>query len=188
MESLPSQQTTQSQEHRHPAPEATSLQARLALALGALGVVYGDLGTNVLFAVRECFKPEPDGLKPTPDHVLSVLSLVFWALTLIVVFKYLSVVLRADNRGEGGILALLALLLGSRRAEEASSSKFSRAALLTYLGIFGTALLLADGMITPSISVLSAIEGLEVAAPSFRRVVVPLTVFLLIGLFLVQRF
>jgi len=156
--------------------------------LAALGVVYGDLGTNILFAIRECFKPKPDGLTPTPDHVLSVLSLVFWALTLVVVLKYLSVVLRADNRGEGGILALLALLLRHEKDRpNEPTGKFSRRAVLTMLGIFGSALLLADGMITPSISVLSAVEGLAVAAPGTEKLVVPLTVLILIGLFMVQR-
>lgn len=174
----------------HPAPEANALATRLGLALAALGVVYGDLGTNVLFAMRECFKPEPDGLAPTPENVLSVLSLIFWALTLVVVVKYLSVVLRADNHGEGGILALLALLLGheTKDASDGPSRIWSRRTALTLLGLFGTSLLLADGMITPSISVLSAIEGLGVAAPALRGSVVPLTVFILIGLFVVQRY
>jgi KUP system potassium uptake protein len=122
--------------------------------------------------------------------VLSVLSLIFWALVLVVIVKYLSVVLRADNRGEGGILALLALLLGHEKkdAPDGQPSPWSRRTALTLLGLFGTSLLLADGMITPSISVLSAIEGLGVAAPGLRSIVVPLTVFILIGLFMVQRF
>ena len=120
--------------------------------------------------------------------MLSVLSLVFWALTLVVVLKYLSVVLRADNRGEGGILALLALLLRHEKDRPREpTGRFSRRAVLTMLGMFGTALLLADGMITPSISVLSAVEGLAVAAPGTERLVVPLTVLILIGLFVVQR-
>ena len=123
--------------HRMP----TLFENRLVLALAALGVVYGDLGTNVLFALRECFKPDPDGLAPTPANVLSVLSLIFWALMLVVVVKYLSIVLRADNHGEGGILALLALILGQPEDEAAvGPSRWpSRRTVLTLLGLFGTA-------------------------------------------------
>src|SRR5262249_22740770 len=117
---LTAPQTIATPEPTHAAPQAKSLRLRFGLALAALGVVYGDLGTNVLFALRECFKPEPDGLAPTPTNVLSVLSLVFWALTLVVVVKYLGVVLRADNHGEGGILALLALLLGHEAGDDNS--------------------------------------------------------------------
>src|SRR5581483_10292916 len=113
---------------------------RLAMALAALGVVYGDLGTSPLYAVRQCFRSTPGGLKPTPEGVLGVLSLIFWALTLVVATKYLTVVMRADNHGEGGILALLALLRG-RRAP-AGPNRFPRAALLASLAVVGTALLL----------------------------------------------
>jgi KUP system potassium uptake protein len=179
---------------RHAAPRpganenaSAALPRRLGLALAALGVVYGDLGTNVLFALRECFKPEPEGVSPTPDNVLSVLSLVFWALTLVVVVKYLTVVLRADNHGEGGILALMALLVG-HGDDGASPRRAAWRTLLPLLGIFGTALLLADGMITPAVSVLSAVEGLEVSAPGLRPAVVPVTVAILVILFGVQRF
>jgi KUP system potassium uptake protein len=168
---------------------ASSFKARLALALAALGVVYGDLGTSVLYAIRECFKSAPNGLTATPENIVSVLSLVCWLLTLVVVFKYLVMVMRAENHGEGGILALLALLLGQvEQSEESAARKLSRRAVWTILGLFATALLLADGMITPAISVISAIEGLEVAAPSFADLVVPLSVFILFGLFAVQRF
>jgi KUP system potassium uptake protein len=172
-------------------PPAHSLRATrralpLGLALGALGVVYGDLGTNVLFAMRECFKPEFEGVTPTPANVLSVLSLIVWALTLVVVIKYLSVVLRADNHGEGGILALMAQLIG-HEGSAAAPSWLARGGIVPLLGIFGTALLLADGMITPAVSVLSAVEGLGVAAPQLRVLVVPVTVAILIGLFVVQR-
>ncbi len=145
------------------------------LVLGALGVVYGDIGTSPLYAVKECFAGEY-GLVPTPENVLGVLSLVFWALFLVIVVKYLTFMMRADNRGEGGILALIALLRPSGRAS----------ALIT-LGLFGAALLYGDGIITPAISVLSAVEGLEVAAPALASWVVPLTVAILAGLFLVQR-
>jgi KUP system potassium uptake protein len=186
MEPIPTPEAVPTEPRAH-AP-AGSLRNRLALAVAALGVVYGDLGTNVLFALRECFKPEPEGLSPTPENVLSVLSLVFWAFALVVMVKYLTVVLRADNHGEGGILALLALLLGREQEAAAPAGRWSRRGVLMFLGIFGTALLLADGVITPSISVLSAVEGLGVAAPGLRGLIIPATVFILIGLFLVQRF
>jgi KUP system potassium uptake protein len=149
---------------------------RLAwLVLGALGVVYGDIGTSPLYAVKECFSGGY-GIAPTHENVLGVLSLVFWALFLVIVVKYLTFIMRADNRGEGGILALLALLRPT-----------GRAATLVTLGLFGASLLYGDGVITPAISVLSAVEGLEVAAPSLAFWVVPLTVAILTGLFLVQR-
>jgi KUP system potassium uptake protein len=145
------------------------------LVLGALGVVYGDIGTSPLYAVKECFGGEY-GLAPTHQNVLGVLSLVFWALFLVIVVKYLTFMMRADNRGEGGILALIALLRPS-----------GRASVLVTLGLFGAALLYGDGIITPAISVLSAVEGLEVATPALAPWVVPLTVMILAGLFLVQR-
>jgi KUP system potassium uptake protein len=157
-------------------PATRAREAGLAgLVLGALGVVYGDIGTSPLYAVKECFAGEY-GLAPTHENVLGVLSLVFWALFLVIVVKYLTFMMRADNRGEGGILALIALLRPSGRAS----------ALVT-LGLFGAALLYGDGIITPAISVLSAVEGLEVATPAFASWVVPLTVAILGGLFLVQR-
>jgi KUP system potassium uptake protein len=153
--------------------------ALLPLALGALGVVYGDIGTSPLYALKECFTG-PHGIEPTPQNVLGVLSLVFWSMTFVVTIKYLTFVMRADNRGEGGILALLALV-GRRRA-----SRPARRALLV-LGLFGAALLYGDGVITPAISVLGAVEGLAVAAPGLGHAVVPLTVAILIGLFLLQK-
>ncbi len=161
--------------HRHP-PTGTALAG---LALGALGVVYGDIGTSPLYALKECFNG-PHGVEPTPANVLGVLSLVFWAMTFVVTFKYLSYVMRADNRGEGGILALQALV--SRK----DPNKRGRRALLV-LGIFGAALLYGDGIITPAISVLGAVEGVAVAAPGLARFVVPVTVLILAGLFLIQR-
>jgi KUP system potassium uptake protein len=140
-----------------------------ALSLGALGVVYGDIGTSPLYALRECFGgPQP--LAATPENVLGVLSLVFWSLLLIVSLKYLAIVLRATNRGEGGILSLMALAFPSR-----SPGASRRRALLIGLGVFGAALLYGDGMITPAISVLSAMEGLKIAAPALQRYVIPLT-------------
>jgi KUP system potassium uptake protein len=148
--------------------------------LAALGVVYGDIGTSPLYAVRECFAG-PHGYPPTPENVLSVLSLIFWALIVVVSVKYLLFVMRADNHGEGGILALMALVAGRGR-----SRKLDRR-VLVMLGLFGAALLYGDGMITPAISVLSAVEGLQVATPVFQPYVIPITIGILIGLFAVQR-
>jgi KUP system potassium uptake protein len=154
---------------------------RLAvLTLGALGVVYGDIGTSPLYALRECFAGTHP-LAPTRDNVLGVLSLIFWSLLLIVSLKYLAIVLRATNKGEGGILALMALTFPKRAA-----AKGRRRAVLIGLGVFGAALLYGDGMITPSISVLSAIEGLNVATPAFESFVIPLTILTLVCLFAAQ--
>jgi KUP system potassium uptake protein len=150
-----------------------------ALALGALGVVYGDIGTSPLYAIRECFHGEY-GVEPTPAHVLGVLSLMFWSLIVIISIKYIVFVMRADNRGQGGILSLVAL------AVPRDSAPRGAAWALALLGVFGAALLYGDGMITPAISVLSAVEGLEVAAPALERVVVPVTVAILIGVFAIQ--
>jgi KUP system potassium uptake protein len=150
------------------------------LTLGALGVVYGDIGTSPLYALRECFSG-PHPLPPTRSNVLGVLSLIFWSLLLIVSLKYLTIVLRATNKGEGGILALMALAFPKR-----SLGASRRRALLIGLGVFGGALLYGDGMITPAISVLSAVEGLNVATPAFEHFVIPITVVTLIGLFAAQ--
>jgi KUP system potassium uptake protein len=150
-----------------------------ALSLGALGVVYGDIGTSPLYAIRECFGHF--GVQPDPANVLGVLSLVFWSLVLVISVKYLVFVLRADNRGEGGILALVALAV----PREAGVHTRSRG--LALLGLFGAALLYGDGMLTPAISVLSAVEGLEVATPGLGRFVVPLTLAILVALFGIQR-
>ena len=151
-----------------------------SLALGALGVVYGDIGTSPLYAFRECFAPEHH-LAATPENVLGVLSLIFYALVLIISIEYLAFVMRADNRGEGGILALMSLV-------RPRSSPSKRRVLLIALGVFGASLLYGDGMITPAISVLSAIEGLEIATPAVAPYVVPITITVLIALFGVQRF
>ncbi len=159
-----------------PAPRGRHLAV---LTIGALGVVYGDIGTSPLYALRECFHG-PHGIPPTPDNVLGVLSLIFWSLTLIVSIKYLIFVMRADNDGEGGILALMALVL-----RQPDASRKSRAALIS-LGLFGAALLYGDGMITPVISVLSAVEGLTVATHIFEPYVVAITIVILVGLFLIQ--
>ena len=151
----------------------------LTLSLGALGVVYGDIGTSPLYAFRECFSREHH-LAPTPGNILGVLSLVFWALVLIISIEYLWFVMRADNRGEGGIVALLSLL-------QPRSGPSRRRAILIGLGLFGAALLYGDGMITPAISVLSAIEGLQVATPVVAPYVVGITIAILVVLFAVQR-
>ncbi|MFY0562657.1 potassium transporter Kup [Archangium lansingense] len=156
--------------------------ARLApLALGALGIVYGDIGTSPLYALRDCFSGE-HGIAPTPENVLGVLSLVFWSLIIVISVKYLGFVMRADNRGEGGILALLALVV-QRGGREGSGAQ--RMVLLT-LGLFGAALLYGDGVITPAVSVLSAVEGLGVATPLFTPYVLPIALVILLALFLVQ--
>lgn len=152
------------------------------IALAALGVVYGDIGTSPLYALRSCFAGE-SAVAATHDNVLGILSLIFWALILIVSVKYLAFVMRADNRGEGGILALMALAFPERNKKAISRTTW----LLIACGVFGAALLYGDGLITPAISVLGAVEGLEVAAPGLKHYVVPLTVLILVGLFSVQR-
>lgn len=162
-------------EHRPP-PTGKALAA---LAVGALGVVYGDIGTSPLYSLKECFGG-PHGVHPTDANVLGVLSLVFWAMTFVVTFKYMSFVMRADNRGEGGILALMALV------GKTETTRMGRRVLLM-LGLFGAALLYGDGIITPAISVLGAVEGVAVAAPAMERVVVPATVVILVLLFLFQK-
>lgn len=149
------------------------------LCLTAMGVVYGDIGTSPLYSLRECFYGA-HAVPVTQENVLGVLSLVFWALIIVVTLKYHVYVLRADNQGEGGILALMALV---HRLKGTEKYRY----LLLVLGLFGAALLYGDGMITPAISVLSAVEGLEVATPFFRPYVVPITVIILIGLFSFQR-
>lgn len=133
------------------------------LVIGALGVVFGDIGTSPLYALRECFHGE-HAVAVTRANILGVLSLIFWSLLIIVSIKYLTFVMRADNKGEGGILALLSLALGERAATR------RRAHWLTAIGLFGAALLYGDGMITPAISVLSAVEGLQIASPVFQTV------------------
>ncbi len=153
------------------------------LLLCALGVVYGDIGTSPLYAVRECFNPAHGGVALTPANILGVMALIFWSLILVVTIKYLSVVLRADNDGEGGVLALMARVLPPPGAPRHHMG----AGIVVMLGLVGTALLTCDGTITPAISVLSAIEGLEVATPIFRPLVVPLTLGVLIALFLHQK-
>ncbi|MBI4499861.1 MAG: potassium transporter Kup [Gemmatimonadetes bacterium] len=148
------------------------------LTLAAIGVVYGDIGTSPLYAIRECFFG-PHAVAPTPQNVLGVLSLIVWSLIIVISVKYLVFVMRADNRGEGGILALMALVGPERRIR-------GRRMLVT-LGLFGAALLYGDGMLTPTISVLSAVEGLNVATPVFSRYVIPITIGILVALFSIQH-
>src|SRR5689334_4565390 len=151
------------------------------LTMAALGVVFGDIGTSPLYTVKECFS-EFTGLKPVHDDVLGILSLITWALIVIVTLKYVLVVMRADNRGEGGVLALMALV--SRRSE---ISPRRRTTYLT-LGMAGAALFYGDCLITPAVSVLGAVEGLNVATPAFEPMIVPITLGLLVALFAVQRY
>ncbi|MBP9906942.1 MAG: potassium transporter Kup [Rhodoferax sp.] len=158
---------------------ASSQTSLRALTLGAIGVVYGDIGTSVLYAVKEVFGA---GHVPfTADNVMGVLSIIFWTLSVIISLKYVTLVLRADNNGEGGLVAMLALASTSVK----DKPKLRRA--LLYVGIFGTCLFYGDGVITPAISVLSAVEGLEVVSPTFKRAVIPLTLVILLGLFFVQK-
>ena len=151
------------------------------VSLGALGVVYGDIGTSPLYAMKECLVGT-HGAPPTHDNVFGVMSLVFWALTLIICIKYLTFVLRADNKGEGGIQALAALVAGS------GGRPNHKLAIPILMALFGTGLLYGEGVLTPAISVLSAVEGIKVVSPTVEHLVVPITVTILIGLFLVQRF
>ncbi len=166
---LPSYHDAEIPEH------ASTSKLPLGLALGALGVVYGDLGTNPLFALGEAFGGEHP-ISASPASILGVLSLIFWALTLVVTLKYITFVMRASNDGEGGILALLGLIPIK-----------SRPHVLVLIILFGASLLYGDGVVTPAISVLSAVEGLKAAAPSLTKWIVPITIAILVGLFAVQK-
>ena len=150
------------------------------LSLAALGVVYGDIGTSPLYAIKEVFGNAHHPVPITPENVLGILSLVFWSLLIVVSFKYVMLILRADNKGEGGIMALMARVL----ADEGISGRTRQAVIL--LGLFGAALFYGDGLITPAISVLSAVEGLEVATPVFAPYIVPITLGILVALFWIQ--
>ena len=153
---------------------------RSALVVGALGVVYGDIGTSPLYAFREAFIEEAHVLTVDRINVYGVCSLAFWALVMIISLKYLFFVMKADNHGEGGILALTSLVMQRK-------GSVVKAGLLVSLGVFGTALLYGDGIITPAISVLSAVEGLNEVSTSFERWIIPIAVAILIGLFSVQK-
>jgi KUP system potassium uptake protein len=165
-----------------PHSEAKDLRRNLVLALGALGVVYGDIGTSPLYAVKECFHGL-HAIAITPTNILGVMSLIFWSLTMVVTIKYVTFILKADNEGEGGIYALAALFLG-RGAKEVPERTVKR---LVFLAIFGAALLYGDGLITPVISVLSAVEGLNVATTAAEPYVLPIACVILVALFMVQR-
>ena len=159
----------------HPAGQPLTL-----VSLAALGVVYGDIGTSPLYVMKTVFDPV-HGLAASEGNVVGIISLIFWALMTVVTLKYITLILRADNHGEGGIMALLAL---------ASSSVISRPQMrniLFLIGAFGAALFYGDGVITPAISVLSAVEGLEVATPLLKPYVLPITLVVLIALFLLQQ-
>ena len=165
------------------APKIDGMSDLAKLSLAALGIVYGDIGTSPLYSVKECFT-KPHGVDVNPANVFGIISLFFWALTLVVLVKYLMIIMRADNHGEGGILALLALL--KPKGADGHTWKIT---VYIMLGLFGAALLYGDGVITPAISVLSAVEGLGVTAPNFftKGVVVAITVLILVALFLAQK-
>lgn len=160
--------------------DTSSARARLVTtAIAAMGVVFGDIGTSPLYAMKEAFNGH-HALSVTPNNIFGILSLIFWAMTITVTFKYVKFITRADNRGEGGIMALTALVLRTKGVSPRLMW------ILTGLGIFGAALFYGDAVITPAMSVLSAVEGLEVATPVFKPYVMPLTLFILTGIFLVQ--
>ena len=167
-----------------PVPQAAPPQAKektMRLALTALGIVFGDIGTSPLYALRECFAG-PEGVSLTPGNILGVVSLMFWTLTLTVSVKYVLIVMRADNRGEGGILALMTLV--SSLKDKVTQKYFG---FIITLGILGAALLYGDGVITPAISVLSAVEGLNEVTPLFQPFVIPISIAILVVLFLFQK-
>jgi KUP system potassium uptake protein len=153
-----------------------------ALALGALGVVFGDIGTSPLYALQTVFSADHQAVKPTEGDVFGVISLVFWSITLIVSVEFVLFIMRADNDGEGGLLALIA------KVEGAPLRRHRVKVVLIALGMFGVALFYGDGMITPAISVLSAVEGVEIVAPSLESLVLPITIAVLVGIFSIQRF
>jgi KUP system potassium uptake protein len=161
-------------------PAATQ-RAWASAALACMGVVFGDIGTSPLYALKEAAKAASPGVSVSPDAVLGVVSLIFWSLIVVISIKYAILIMRADNHGEGGILALLALI-SPRRAKQSR-----RRATIVVIGLIGATLLYGDGAITPAISVLSAIEGIKVYAPEMNRAVVPLTASILVVLFIIQR-
>jgi KUP system potassium uptake protein len=178
-EVIPAGHTALPEEDEFGEDQSNTSSGLSGLSLAALGVVFGDIGTSPVYTFRECFNSE-HGLPPDAEHVLGALSMIFWALIIVVAVKYVLLIMRADNRGEGGILALLALAL------ESSPTQRSRNTLVL-LGLGGAALFYGDSMITPAISVLSAVEGMGIATPVLSRFVVPLTVAVLLALFLFQK-
>jgi KUP system potassium uptake protein len=163
----------------HPAAHSSGLYG---LALGALGIVFGDIGTSPLYAVQAVFSIDDGAVKPTVVDVYGVVSLIFWSITVIVSIKYVSFILRADNDGEGGIMALAALVRG------VAGATGRRAAFALALGVLGASLFYGDSLITPAISVLSAVEGLEVAQPGLAEAILPIGIVILAVLFAAQRF
>ncbi|MCX7169673.1 MAG: KUP/HAK/KT family potassium transporter, partial [Proteobacteria bacterium] len=161
-------------------PQQSAKTSLAGMSLAAMGVVYGDIGTSPLYTMREVFSG-PHAVDVTPENLLGILSLVFWALTITVSLKYVMFITRADNRGEGGIMALTAL--ASRKAGASARMLW----WISVLGIFGAALFYGDAVITPAMTVLSAIEGLEVATPLFKPYVVPITIGVIVALFIFQR-
>lgn len=152
------------------------------LTLTALGVVFGDIGTSPLYAIKECFSPLY-GISPTRENVFGILSMIVWALTLVITVKYVSFVLRADNRGEGGTFAMLALIF-----PHGTPNGIAKGGIFVFLALFGTALLYGDGIITPAMTVLGAMEGLEIAVPGLSHFIVPFSLIVLTSLFVIQRF
>jgi len=151
------------------------------LTLAALGIVYGDIGTSPLYALKEVFGGSHHPVPITPDNVLGILSLFFWSLIIIVTLKYVSFIMRANNKGEGGIIALMTLAM-----QKGVPGSWQQKLILT-LGLIGAALFYGDGVITPAISVLSAVEGLEIITPAFQPYVLPFALIVLVGLFMFQR-
>jgi KUP system potassium uptake protein len=165
----------------HPTKKDGPHPGTVALTVAALGIVFGDIGTSPLYALKAVFSVEHSAIRPDEATVYGVISLVFWSITVIVTLKYVTLVMRADNEGEGGIMALIALL------QQVALSRRGKTALIA-LGVFGASLFYGDGMITPAISVLSAVEGLEIIDSGFADFVVPITLAIIVGLFAIQRF
>ena len=152
-----------------------------AVMLAAIGVVFGDIGTSPLYALKECFDPQ-HGIAFSPEALFGVIAMMIWSLILVVTFKYVLFVMRADNKGEGGVLSLMALALRSYKSD--SKTYFC----LMILGMLGACMLLGESVITPAISVLSAVEGIEIATPSLHKFIIPISLTILIALFLIQKF
>ncbi|MGR6328259.1 potassium transporter Kup [Sphingomonas sp. XXL09] len=166
-------------QHQHKTEQAHGQDGMLKLALGAIGIVFGDIGTSPLYAFRETFNGHHK-LALDPLHIMGVLSLMFWSMMIVVTIKYVAIIMRADNKGEGGSLALLALVSGRTKSRRWSTG-------IVLLGVFATSLFYGDSMITPAVSVLSAVEGIAVAAPAFGNLVLPIAVAILVFLFTIQK-
>ncbi|MCW2654311.1 MAG: potassium uptake protein family protein, partial [Mycobacterium sp.] len=164
-----------------PRAEGSAKTARLALAVGALGVVFGDIGTSPIYTIQTVFNPgDPHPVPISTQNVYGMVSLIFWSVMIIVTLTYVTLVMRADNNGEGGIMALITLVLRL-------GGRGRKAMALATLGIFGAALFFGDSMITPAISVLSAVEGLKIVEPKLDEWIVPMTAVIIVALFAVQR-